>query len=178
MNIREFGFYFAHNRKGLLNRLVMEYHIPIRPWWSIFWHEAHLYDSLEVRGMDVIDVGCDYGVTPMYFLARGARSVTGFSEWEPRFYHSAYLHHTGRTTAARIREQCPASETSVMKADVEGLEWDFIPEWIDGFRDWIIVCHEPVKNPYLLRWLLQHGHIIGRQPEVNEFTIIQKRKQI
>ena len=102
MNIREFGHYFAHNRKGLLNRLVMEYHIPIRPWWSIFWHEAHLYDSLEVRGMDVIDVGCDYGVTPMYFLARGARSVTGFSEWEPRFYHSAYLHHTGRTTAARI----------------------------------------------------------------------------
>lgn len=174
MNVREFGYYFARNRKGLLNRMVMEWHLPVRPQWTIFWRDAAFYDTLDVAGRTVIDVGCDYGVTPMYFLSRGAKKVIGFSEWPQRFYSFDYRHIRGHATADQIMDRCPSCDDRVLKTDVEGLEWDFDPEWIGKFHDWIIVCHYPVRNQELLDWLKKHGTLIGSQPEVNEFAIYQR----
>ena len=132
------------------------------------------YDTLDVAGRTVIDVGCDYGVTPMYFLSRGAKKVIGFSEWPQRFYSFDYRHIRGHATADQIMDRCPSCDDRVLKTDVEGLEWDFDPEWVGKFHDWIIVCHYPVRNQELLDWLKKHGTLIGSQPEVNEFAIYQR----
>ncbi len=152
---------------------MVKTHTLFRLEWSTFWADANaFYDSLDVSGRHVIDVGADVGVTPIFFLRRGTKDVIGYSLDRQLFHHQAYRHVSGRSTGREIMEQCdPAG--AALKMDAEGLEWQFDIDWIAKCHDWIIGLHIPVENSELYNWIKENGILIGDQGPA-EFAIYKK----
>lgn len=144
-----------------------------RPEWSVFWRDAAVfYRSLDVKGRHVIDVGSDFGTTPMFFLRQGAKDVIGYSLDKQMFHHKAYRHIQGQSTGRQIMDQCdPAG--AALKMDAEGLEWQFDADWISRCHDWVIALHIPVESPELHDWIKENGILIGDQGPT-EFAIYEK----
>lgn len=125
-----------------------------RPEGSWLWDDAvKYYSSLSVAGKNVLDMGSDYGVSPMFFLSRGALSVTGFSLWKQYFFDPRYTHRLELFTAEKIKDV----SFSVLKADCEGCEYLLTKEHLIPLDDWIIAFHAPVENRELYEYCVANG---------------------
>ena len=191
MNIKLSAWYFLHDKPKFWNDIRRKLHI-LKLEESQYYPECErFYSDLDVAGKVVIDVGCDFGTTPIYFLRKGALKVVGLSKDKRYFHDPDYIHinvdehpdilptlinrmkemhFMGRYYFLSYGEQNPI----ILKSDCEGCEWNFTPEFIQTFYDWIIAVHNPVKNPDLLKYIQDNGTLIGDQGKI-EFGIYRKR---
>lgn len=158
----------------------------------------------DVRDKIVVDIGADFGTSPLYFLAKGAKYVVGFSLEKQYFYHPKYMHivgidyypedslkmweiETGNDPLKtididlEIQPEVPISDM-VLKCDAEGWEWNLSAGFIDSMHDWIIALHCPILNPFLFEWIKKNGLLVAQPiafPTKNgdEFAIYRKRLQ-
>lgn len=165
-----------HERKFLLSKFLYKTHALARPEWSAYWNDAEdNYSRLNVKDKLVYDIGCDYGVTPTYFLRNGATQVVGFSLDRQVFHTPNYSHYIGWTAKQMMESKANYNgQRCALKMDCEGLEWQFSQEWVEQFDDWVICCHYPVQNEKLFDWIKSHGENIGHQGET-EFAIYKKK---
>jgi hypothetical protein len=134
------------------------------------------YSRLNVNGKRVLDMGSDYGASPMYFISRGAEFVLGISSLKQYFTDPRY-EHTETVLSGQwmvgLKARVDHLRLNALKSDIEGLEWDYTPEFISGFDDWIIAVHSPVRNEGLFEYIKANGTLIGSQ-KGSEFGIYKK----
>jgi SAM-dependent methyltransferase len=179
VNIKELGWNLAYNRRVVIPSLLRSFHcLPLE---LSEWYPDCLkyYSDLNVRGKVVLDVGCDFGTSPLYFIRRGAKLVIGVS-LEPQYFRdNHYLHYhipdkderdAIMDTLVRWSILC-----DVLKVDAEGLEWEMWPAFIMQFEDWIISLHTPIRNPPLYEWIKEHGELMGTEA-TEEFATYRKSR--
>ena len=183
MNLKLSAWYFLHDKPKFWSDVRRKLHI-LKLEKSHYYPECErFYSDLDVKDKVVMDVGDDFGTTPMYFLRKGATTVFGFSKDKQYFHNNHYIHynvdqdpHVLPTAIQDIKlikiEMSPPH--IALKSDCEGCEWDFTPEFIETFDDWIIAVHNPVKNPDLLKYIQDNGTLIGDQGKI-EFGIYKKK---
>ena len=182
-SIRQLGWDFVHNHRAfaadILGPLFL---LPLK--WSEWYQDCvEIYSRLDVKGRHVLDLGSDFGTTPMFFIGKGAKEVIGFSLEEAYYMHRNYTHY--------VVDKIPDSgddindilmcthytRNDVLKIDAEGLEWTIYPSTISYFHDWIIALHKPILNPELYEWIKENGELIATKG-TEEFAVYQKRKTI
>ena len=180
-SIRQLGWDLAHNRRAFAADMLGPIGImPLR--WSEWYQDCiEIYYRLDVKGKSVLDIGADFGTTPMYFIQQGAKEVMGFSLEESRFAHSKYTHCiVNKDFTFRINDVLYGTlfaRNAALKIDAEGLEWYIDAMAIRHFDDWIIALHYPIGNPELYEWIKVHGELIATKG-TEEFAVYQKRKTI
>lgn len=189
MNLKLSAWYFLHDRKKFWSDFRKRLHILTLEKSQYYEECVRFYDTLDVKGKVVIDVGCDFGTTPMYFLSKGANTVFGFSK-DKQYFHSIHYKHvnvdvdlstfpTMIKAIKRIRDEMIPPHL-VLKSDCEGCEWNFTQEFIDSFDDWIIAVHTPIANEELYEYIKEEGENIGNQESgkglgVEEIGIYRKK---
>ena len=165
------------------------------------------YSTLDVKDRIVVDIGCDFGTSPMFFIGQGAKFVWGFSLDDRYFQHNKYAHIKGveyyPSTGlhvyninenefhefAKVMKEYDGKinlffdeiqkNEKVLKCDAEGWEWNMSIDFIDGFLDWVIALHYPIKNQSLYEWIKQNGEFVGSPSNLvkdsEEFAIFKKR---
>lgn len=171
---------FVHDFPAFRESLHRYTHTLWRPQWTKHWKECkQFYADLDVKGRRVLDLGSDIGVSPMYFLKRGARTVTGITLDKQHFSNTMYRH---------LQVSAPLDETDfrfvksisgfygceVLKADIEGWEWNMTSDFISKFDDWVIALHHPIENEALYEWIKEHGILLGGLPGT-EFAVYRRR---
>ena len=157
---------------------------------SEWYKECSEYYNFDVKNKIVIDYGCDFGTSPLWFINNDAKKVIGFSLDNQYFKNERYEHNkisiidepkkliaelTNKIN--EIKKQLP--NEIILKADCEGCEWNFSSEFIELFSDWVIALHMPIKNIALENYIKLHGKLIG-EPDLDimhikrEYTIYQK----
>ena len=188
MGLRLSGWYFLHDKPKFWSDVKRKLHI-LKLEESQYYPECErFYSSLDVAGKIVIDVGCDFGTTPMYFLHKGARFVMGFSMDSQYFYDVGYIHYNVNDDPNVLLEfiqkrqqmKTLSSLPFVLKSDCEGCEWNFTKEFIETFDDWIIAVHTPITNESLYQYIKDNGENIGNQRSgkdlgVEEIGIYRKK---
>ena len=112
--------------------------------WAWKESEDH-YNGIDVKGKKALMLGSDYGVTPMYFIERGAESVTGFSLWKQYFFDPRYMHITDRFTMDRIK----GMDFDVMFSDCKGCEYLLTKDFLSKLKGYVICFHDPIENQAL-----------------------------
>lgn len=175
MTIRALAWGLAHRQRWAVVDILRHFHIPFPFQWSPYYRDfKRFYSGLDVQDKFVLDIGSDYGTTPLCFLNKGAICVFGYSMDEQVFSHPDYVHIKGVASGQAIMSM-NGGYNGCLKSDAEGIEWDLTEDFIDSFEDWIICLHAPVRNKELHRWIVRNGRYIGRQGKC-EFAIYQKRK--
>ena len=185
MNLKLSAWYFLHDRKKFWSDFRKRLHILTLEKSQYYEECVRFYDTLDVKGKVVIDVGCDFGTTPMYFIKKGAVKVIGFSRDKQYFYDHRYKHFNSDvsplipsiSTEINTIQTLNGKRRFVLKSDCEGCEWNFTQEFIELFEDWIIAVHTPILNHDLFEYILKHGELIGSQPG-SEFGIFHKIKEM
>lgn len=182
MNLKLLGWYFLNDKPKFWSDVRRRLH-TLRLEKSQYYSDClRFYSSLDVKGKVIIDVGDDFGTTPMYFLRKGAETVVGFSKDKQYFRNKHYKHYNVDeepmylpATIAKIKEikEAMYPPNLVLKSDCEGCEWDFTKEFIDAFDDWVIALHTPIKDLELYQYIKQNGVLIDKKEEV-EFEIYKK----
>jgi hypothetical protein len=99
------------------------------------------YDLLDVRGKVVLDIGADWGNSPLYFWARGARRIIAYeSDWRKR----VGLHRlAARGVPVEVRGgwDCEYPEADVLKMDIEGGEIRLDLFKLDEYQSWAVAIH-------------------------------------
>ncbi len=174
MNLKLSAWFFLHDRKKFWSDFRKSLHILTLEKSQYYGDCVRFYDSLDVKDKGVIDIGCDFGTTPMYFLRKGAIVVIGFSK-DKQYFHSIHYKHvdvdadpsalpTVIKNLKNIRdEMSPSVPVLVLKSDCEGCEWNFTQEFIETFDDWIIAIHTPITNESLYQYIKDNGENIGNQ---------------
>lgn len=184
MGLRLSGWYFLHDKPKFWCDVRRKLHILTLE--KSQWYDDCLqfYSSLDVKNKVVIDVGDDFGTTPMYFLRKGATNVFGYSKDKQYFHNDHYKHYNVdeeptylNNTIVKIKDikKAMSPQNLVLKSDCEGCEWEFTQEFIETFDDWIIAVHNPVENPDLLKYIQDNGILIGNEGNI-EFGIYKKMK--
>ena len=175
-SLRQLGWDFVHNRRAfaadVLGPIGM---LPLK--WSEWCQDCiEIYSKLDVKGRHVLDIGSDFGTTPMYFIQRGAIEVFGISLEPQYFFHPRYEHvRIQKEGKWEIFDNDQKIRNIALKSDAEGIEWEFTSNFIRQFRDWIIALHYPIGNPELYEWIKAHGELIATK-DTEEFAVYQKRK--
>ena len=186
MNIKLYGWYFLHNKLKFWSDVRKKLHILPLEKSQYYPACEEFYSKLDVRDKIVIDMGDDFGTTPMYFLRRGAQTVIGFSKDEQYFHDIHYKHYnlnvnnftfsTIISSIKRFKEET-TPDALVLKSDCEGCEWNFTQEFIELFEDWIIAVHTPIENNELYNYIKENGELIGKE-EGSEIGIYKKKKVV
>ena len=185
MNLKLSAWTFLHDRRKFYSDLLKRLHLLTLKSSEYYPECEKFYSILDVKDKIVYDVGCDFGTTPMYFLRKGAFVVFGFSKEKQYFHDFHYIHYnvdedplysTTESTLTLIMRSLKPRQV-VLKSDCEGCEWNFTPEMIEKFEDWIIAVHTPIENDDLFEYILKHGELIGSQPG-REFGIFHKIKEM
>ena len=189
MSIRLSLWYFLHDKPKFWSDVRRKLHILTLEKSQYYPECVRFYNSLDVKDKIVIDVGCDFGTTPMYFLRKGANNVFGFSKDKQYFHNIHYKHYnvdedpsalpSAIRNIKRIKTEMMPPHI-VLKSDCEGCEWNFTKEFIDSFDDWIIAVHTPIKNDSLYQYIKDNGENIGNQESgknlgVEEIGIYRKK---
>ncbi len=192
MNIKLSAWYFLHDKPKFWNDIRRKLHI-LKLEESQYYPECErFYSGLDVIGKIVIDVGCDFGTTPMYFLRKGAFVVFGFSKEKQYFHDFHYIHYkVDEDPLYSTTESLPIltfplimqslkPRHAVLKSDCEGCEWNFTKEFIETFDDWVIAVHTPITNESLYQYIKDNGENIGNQRSgkdlgVEEIGIYRKK---
>lgn len=130
------------------------------------------YSGLDFAGKGVLDIGSDFGTSPMYFLGNCATFVVGISLDSQYFHDHRYTHYQVKKEELKmetLRHVQDKFKCKVLKSDCEGFEWELTPEFISGFEDWVIALHTPISNEPLHEWIKENGEQIGENRN-REFT--------
>ncbi len=179
MSIKLQLWYFLHDKLTFWSNFQQSLHI-LKLEKSKYYPECEqFYSKLDVKDKVVIDVGSDFGTSPMYFIKNGATKVIGFSMGKQYFKDYKYKHFDLNEQPDVLQRTIIGlwlSETTnmVLKSDCEGCEWNFTTQFIESFEDWIIACHMPIQNPVIFDYIQSHGELIGKQ-EGSEFGIYKKK---
>ena len=165
-------WYLLHDRRKFFSDLYRKLHVLTLKRSQYYPECERFYSLMNVKGKIVIDIGCDFGTTPMYFLSRGAVTVIGFSKDKQYFHDNHYRHYdvdqdphvlpTAIQNIKRIKDEMTPPHI-VLKSDCEGCEWNFTKEFIETFEDWIIAVHTPITNEKLYGYIKANGENIGDQ---------------
>ena len=188
MNLKLSAWFFLHDRKKFWSDFRKRLHILTLEKSQYYEECVRFYDTLDVKGKVVIDVGCDFGTTPMYFIKKGAVKVIGFSMDKQYFYDHRYKHFNcdvsplipSISTEINRIQTLTDKRRFVLKSDCEGCEWNFTQEFIEAFDDWIIAVHYPVANEELCEYIEEKGENIGNQQSgkclgIEEIGIYKKK---
>ena len=181
MTIKLYVWYFLHDKPKFWGDTRRKLHILTLEKSQYYNDCVRFYNTLDVKDKIVMDVGCDFGTTPMYFIRKGAIKVIGFSKDNQYFFDSRYKHFNvdvePNSLSNVIRDITNIKQSMdkqiVLKADCEGCEWNFTKEFINSFDDWIIAVHTPIRNNELYNYIKENGDLIGKQ-EGSEIGIYRK----
>ena len=180
--IRQSGWDLVHNRRKLRSDIMRRCH-RLRLQDSEWYPECvKYYSTLDVKDRVVVDIGCDFGTSPMFFIERGAKFVWGFSLDDQYFHHDRYAHIKGIEYYPSTERHIDENELNekVLKCDAEGWEWNLLAGFIDSFHDWVIALHYPVLNPFLYEWIKKNGVEVAEpvsytSNDGDEFAVYRKR---
>lgn len=155
------GYALIRRLLGLRDRLpVTRNQVKLRQQAILENDCKNLYSKLDVRGKKVLDIGSDFGTTPMYFISQGAKRVVGYSLEKQRLFDPLYDHRQ----KPFLYDNFVLDDSWVLKADCEGCEWDFTPEFLTQFDDFLILAHLPIRNLRLYGWLEENADRIISWP--------------
>lgn len=147
-----------------------------------YWKECEkFYDSTTPFNSIIIDVGDDVGISPLYFLSRGAKKVYGFGTMPQLYYDKQYVHTHYEITENNIHyfinelkhillTSKAKNERVMLKMDIEGAEWLFNLEFITSFDEYVIALHSPIKKQMLYCGLKETATFVGSVDNI-EFAI-------
>ena len=163
-------WYLLHDRRKFFSDLYRKLHLLTLKRSQYYPECERFYSLMNVKGKVVIDIGCDFGTTPMFFLSQGATMVMGFSKENQYFHDKGYIHYNVDDDPSVLPEFIQKrqwieriSSPIVLKSDCEGCEWNFTKEFIETFEDWIIAVHTPITNEKLYGYIKANGKNIGDQ---------------
>ena len=153
------------------------------------------YSGLNVKDAVVLDVGSDVGISPMYFLKHGAKTVIGYSLLKQKYKHPLYHSFEQPFTVDHALEQLGIylhyfpHVRRILKSDCEGCEWTMTSSFINLFDDWIIGLHTPTQNIALYDYIKQSGQNIANPggflgdeltytQDIKEFAIYRKKMSL
>ena len=114
------------------------------------WRDSETYYSdIDVKEKKAMVLGSDYGITPMYLIERGAKSVMGFSLWKQYFFNSRYTHRVERFTMEKIK----GIDFDVLVADCEGCEYLLTKDFLSSLSGYVICFHDPIENQKLFDYV-------------------------
>lgn len=182
MNIKLSAWYFLHDKPKFWSDVRRRLHILTLEKSQYYNDCVRFYETLEVKDKIVIDVGCDFGTTPMYFIRKGAIKVIGFSRDKQYFHDYRYKHFNSdlssvipsMTEGINVISGLDDRRQFVLKSDCEGCEWDFTRQFVDSFEDWIIAVHTPIRNNELYEYIKTNGVLIGKE-EGSEIGVYKKK---
>ena len=178
-NLKLEGWFFLHNKRKFWSDILKSFHI-LRPEQSEYWNDCvKYYSSLDVAGKAVLDIGSDFGTSPLFFIKKGAKTVYGFSLDEQYFENKNYRHYRYNNESdlcmgAHLSYPLISEAPIVLKMDCEGCEWNFSPEFFNGFADWVVALHNPIRSRELYDYLTSSGQYIGKFND-EEFAIYRKK---
>ena len=176
--IKLYGWYLLHNRLHARDIALRKFRLMTLHLSQYYQECIQFYSGLDVKGKNVLDVGSDYGTTPMYFLSKDAKMVCGISMDKQYFSDDKYVHYEMElyrgTGGLKFLDDLRRDwHLNVLKSDIEGFEWEYTPEFVSQFDDWIIAFHGTIQNEELFGWIKEHGEPIGCQYG-SEFAIYKK----
>ena len=116
------------------------------------------YDRLKVDGKYVVDIGADWGMSPLYFWLRGARHVVAYEADGGRRAALRLLKKRGVPVDVRgawTGGDYPPGD--VLKIDIEGGEKDLDVGMLRLYPQWAVALHRipeevrfysPIPTPY------------------------------
>lgn len=185
MNLKLEAWYFLHDRRKFWSDMLRPLHLLNFERSQYYKDCVKYYSDLYVKGRIVFDIGSDFGTSPMFFLQKGAKLVLGFSLDKQYFVKPGYVHYRCRDEieVARLANNLRNTYITMhdlenkvsLKMDCEGCEWDFSPEFLESFADWVIALHSPVKNKRLYEYITRNGRFIGQEND-EEFAVYKKKE--
>ncbi|MEM0160084.1 MAG: hypothetical protein QW393_04980 [Candidatus Micrarchaeaceae archaeon] len=103
-----------------------------------------VYSYIDVKGKTILDVGADFGLSPMHFINQGASRVIAFSleKQKPWLAHPRIEWH-------RQKWDGDWHVCGVLKIDCEGCEYGRPVEWyLNGFKEFYIAIHKIKPEQY------------------------------
>jgi hypothetical protein len=106
-----------------------------------------MYGMLDFKDKIVIDIGADYGITPRYFLSKGASRVICY-EANP-VLHRRLLLEMGNDNRIEINGSWNGvylPHGDILKMDCEMCEYMIKEEQLQAFPQWAIGVHRPRRQ--------------------------------
>ncbi len=166
------GWLFFNKNYMIRSRILKKLHVLTLHLSEYYPDCIAFYNNIDVKGKTILDMGSDFGTTPMYFIQKGALQVLGVSGMKQYFKHPSYK-QIGILSFSDVMKIQDHLHFNILKSDTEGFEWEYTIPFIESFQDWIIACHTPIRNPELFEYIKSHGRFIGSQIGT-EFGIYKK----
>ena len=126
------------------------------------WQDCFLSYPMEncLRGKTVVDVGCDYGTSAMYFRACGAEKVIGYEVDGDKVRR---LKHIRRQPWFEFRGGWNGEmpDAGVFKIDTEGAERLLRVELLAKYDTWFVAVHEFPEQRVNNKWLVPALKALG-----------------
>ena len=136
-----------------------------------YWQECKkFYNAIDFNNAVVFDIGDDVGISPLYFISRGAKKVYGFGTMPQLYFNAKYQHTHYKVTQHNIHIFINKlkhilfnnkDERMILKMDIEGAEWLFDVDFIERFNEYVIALHYPIRNSSLYKYLKNYGRYVG-----------------
>ena len=117
-------------REWLLTKLNV---IDAKVFAGYFEEALEGYNTIDVKGKVVVDIGADWGSTSLYFLARGARKVIAFDRVEPKLQVKGIEWH-GLWNGSPV-------PGDILKVDCEGCECNAEPSLFFQYEASLVAVH-------------------------------------
>ena len=72
------------------------------------------YSGLDFAGKGVLDIGSDFGTSPMYFLGNNATFVVGISLDSQYFHDPRYTHYQVKKEELKMEMVCPLNTATLL----------------------------------------------------------------
>ena len=106
--------------------------------WNIMKDISLTYHHLDVKAKVVLDVGGDFGLSPMHFIEHGARKVISYSLERQR----SWLKHPN-IEWHKEKWDYSTHSADVLKIDCEGCEYGKPLGWyLENFREMYFAIHD------------------------------------
>jgi hypothetical protein len=114
-----------------------------------------------LKGKTVVDVGCDYLNSPIYWRANGAAKVIGY-EVKPsyqRFIEKRLVNMPWFEFRGRWDGEMPKAD--VFKIDAEGPEEKLRAQWLQEYDTWFVAVHEQPERGVNTKWMIPGLQAVG-----------------
>ncbi len=103
-----------------------------------------IYSKIDYTNKTVVDIGCDFGTTPLIFRLKGAKHVYGYTKGKNNLLIQSLTREKWFTLMGEFNEDAKRKMpyADVLKADCEGCEALLTPDIISRFPEWIIAIHD------------------------------------
>jgi len=116
------------------------------------------YGPLNVEGKTVVDIGCDYGNSIIFWWLRGAKEIIAF-EKDGKFQERLQeMTNVPMKFMGEWKGEYPKGD--VLKVDIDGPEEMFDLDKLDQYEQWAFAVHElggGINTYHLTEGLAKHG---------------------